>query len=66
MDPLPRCAHCGEVIGAYEPTIVVELDGIIHETSWAAQPKLVGLPTGNYHLACHRALQAAARRAMNG
>ena len=64
MDPLPRCAHCGEVIGAYEPAIVLELDGI-HETSWAAQAELLGLPTGNYHLVCHEALQAA-RPAMDG
>lgn len=29
----PRCAHCGELIGVYEPMAVIMTDGTINLTS---------------------------------
>jgi len=49
----PRCHHCGEVIGVYEPMILSSA-GHTRETSLAAQPDL-GALVGGYHLACHAA-----------
>ncbi len=34
MEGMPRCSHCGDVIGVYEP-IVVLVDGGPHRTSRA-------------------------------
>lgn len=42
MDNSPTCAHCGEVIGVYEPIIVVQ-SGDARETSRAAEPELARL-----------------------
>jgi hypothetical protein len=53
MDELLRCAHCEDVIGVYEPTIVMR-DGHPHRTSAAAAEHDVGalLDGDCYHLAC--------------
>jgi len=47
-----RCSHCGDVIGSYEPLIVL-LDDEVRETSRAAEPELA-LDTGaeRFHVAC--------------
>ena len=50
FDP-PRCSHCGEIIGVYEP-LVVRSRGEVRETSLAAAPELPLPGTENYHLAC--------------
>jgi hypothetical protein len=52
----PRCPHCGEVIGVYEPLVVV-IDGVPRETSRAAEPE-VSATAGRaiYHSACHESL----------
>ena len=54
-DPLAgpiRCQRCGDVIGAYEPTVLVTPTGP-HETSLAAEPRLVSSTThSRYHQAC--------------
>jgi hypothetical protein len=35
--PVPRCARCGDVIGVYEPAVLV-IDGAPRGTSLAAEP----------------------------
>jgi hypothetical protein len=51
MDQALRCQRCGDVIGTYEPMIVLS-DGAMHETSRAASPKLAGEGAEHYHRAC--------------
>ena len=56
MDPAPRCRHCGDAIGLYEPTILL-IDGQARATSRAA----VGNDAAQgdwYHAACFRLLRA--------
>ena len=46
-----HCAHCGDVIGVYEPAVIV-VDGVAHAASLAAAPDLL-LDGGHvYHRAC--------------
>jgi hypothetical protein len=53
MDQQPlRCAHCGDVIGVYEPLVVVH-DGVARTTSAAAEPHLGEEPGERFHRACH-------------
>jgi hypothetical protein len=58
MGDAPKCAHCGEIIGMYEPVIVVQA-GEVHETSRAAELGLTPVARWHYHRQCHEALQAA-------
>jgi hypothetical protein len=52
MDEKLHCASCGDVIGAYEPLIVL-LDGLARDTSKAAETDDGG-PLGEcYHRACY-------------
>jgi hypothetical protein len=53
-DEIFSCAHCGDVIGIYEPLIVVEEQGA-RQTSRAAEPELPGGPGNHYHRACYPA-----------
>jgi hypothetical protein len=48
---LVRCAHCGEVLGVYEPIVVREGRGV-RETSIAAEPELRASPASLYHARC--------------
>jgi hypothetical protein len=48
----PRCRHCGEPIGVYEPLVVVT-DGIARTSSRAGEPAISTRPGEYYHLACH-------------
>lgn len=48
---VPRCVHCGEVIGTYEPTVTLA-GGRVHVASRAADPQLAGLAGERYHRAC--------------
>jgi hypothetical protein len=50
------CAHCGDVIGVYEP-LVVHTDDEIRETSLAAEGDLALTPAAHYHRACYAARQ---------
>lgn len=50
-DAVRRCTRCGDVIGVYEPTIVV-LHGDPRATSIAAEPDLVATASERYHHAC--------------
>ena len=51
MSGPPRCHHCGDVIGVYEPLITL-VDGRAHETSRALEPDTAGLVGDCYHRAC--------------
>ena len=48
------CAHCGDVIGVYEP-LIVHLDDEVRETSLAAEADLPSAAAAHYHEACHAA-----------
>jgi len=48
----PRCASCGELIGVYEPIVVVKPDGALRETSIAADPQLETGGASLYHRGC--------------
>jgi hypothetical protein len=49
------CHHCGEVIGVYEPLLVL-VDGRIRETSRALEPDAAGRVGDCYHRACYERL----------
>jgi hypothetical protein len=55
IDHASRCARCGEVIGVYEPLVVVE-GGAPRDSSLAAEPALSGAPGELYHQGCHAGL----------
>ncbi len=46
------CDHCAEVIGVYEPAIVV-IDGQVRETSRASEPMVRWGPGERYHSSCY-------------
>ena len=48
---LITCDHCGDVIGVYEPMVVM-VDASAHETSRAADPQLSLGGLERYHRAC--------------
>ena len=50
-EPL-RCAHCGDVIGVYEPLIALA-EGRARETSLAAEPAAADWTADCYHRACY-------------
>jgi len=55
MDEVWRCARCGDVIGVYEPLVIVDENGARH-VSRAAEPQLSreqGVP--HYHRTCYDA-----------
>lgn len=54
MSALPRCEHCGEVIGVYEPLVRI-LDGRPHHTSRALEPS--SQDGEHYHRACFERLE---------
>jgi hypothetical protein len=53
MDRPLRCHHCDDVIGAYEPMIVLT-DGQARDTSRAAEQDAGGAVGECYHHACYR------------
>jgi hypothetical protein len=50
----PTCAHCGDVIGVYEPLILTR-DGQVRETSLAAERDLPLARATHFHRACYTA-----------
>jgi hypothetical protein len=52
MNEALRCQTCGEVIGFYEPMIVLTDNGA-HETSRAAHPSLQSSDGEHYHGSCY-------------
>jgi hypothetical protein len=51
-----RCQRCGDVIGSYEPMILLESGGV-RETSRAAEPKAASPCSEHYHRDCYIAEQ---------
>jgi hypothetical protein len=47
-----RCARCGDVIGVYEPLVLVEAHGS-RPTSYAAEPELIRAAGELFHRNCH-------------
>jgi len=58
MDLALRCQRCGDVIGTYEPMIVLE-DGDARETSKVADQKATSEWSEYYHHACYLADRSA-------
>jgi hypothetical protein len=52
MDGTLRCLHCGDVIGVYEPMIVL-FGGQARTTSRAAEREAVAPGRECYHEACY-------------
>ena len=52
MSGTPRCRHCKDVIGVYEPIVVVR-DGDPRRTSRAAEQDLASDISECYHSACY-------------
>jgi len=57
MSGAPRCNHCGDLIGVYEPMILL-LEGAARETSRAAEPG-AGTQGDRYHGSCYAQLVEA-------
>jgi len=57
MNGGPRCRRCGDVIGVYEPMILL-LEGTVRETSRAAEPD-ADADGDSYHGACYAQLLQA-------
>jgi hypothetical protein len=52
MSYVPRCLRCGQVIGVYEPAVVVN-ERVAQRTSQAAHQLLGRVEGDRYHLACY-------------
>jgi hypothetical protein len=48
-----RCGHCRDVIGVYEPLVVLAGGGDARSTSVAAEPWLVHSDPDCYHQTCY-------------
>jgi hypothetical protein len=47
-----RCGRCGEVIGIYEPVVLL-IHGSARTTSAAAEPRVGDKPGPHFHRACY-------------
>jgi hypothetical protein len=52
MDERPRCPHCKDAIGVYEPIVTVGIEGRPREASLLRDPQLRGLEAGCDHWEC--------------
>jgi hypothetical protein len=52
MNRTVRCRHCEDVIGVYEPMIVL-CDGRVRDTSRATEPNVGGDASEYYHRDCY-------------
>jgi hypothetical protein len=52
----PRCGHCGEVIGVYEP-LVVEAGSRVRDASLTKEPQLMASDARLFHRACYELLE---------
>lgn len=52
MSGVLRCVECADVIGVYEPLVMVEHSGV-RLTSLAAEGPLAYRGEGQYHAACY-------------
>ncbi len=62
MGQVRRCTRCADVIGVYEPLVVVDSTGV-RCTSLAAAAQQPDLGDATYHKACYIATQADNGRA---
>lgn len=53
-----RCTRCSDVIGVYEPVIVVDARGV-RRTSLAAENLAARIGEARYHLGCYEAVSTA-------
>ena len=52
----PRCAHCDEVIGAYERFVEMIGQSVARETSFRSDPDVAFAEgTSRYHVSCYEA-----------
>ena len=52
----PQCAHCGDVIGAYERFVEVVGQSVARETSFRSDPDVAFAEgTSRYHVSCYEA-----------
>ena len=56
-----RCIRCGEVIGLYEPAVIVDHNGV-RKTSRGAESKPPGHGEAAYHLGCYEGTLVGAPR----
>lgn len=54
-----RCRQCGDVIGYYEPLVLLER-GQARASSAAAEPQLGNAPGERFHRACYVETESAA------
>jgi len=59
-----RCTRCGDVIGVYEPLIVVS-DGSASATSLASDPTASCAAGERYHSSCYGATNPGAHQELN-
>jgi hypothetical protein len=52
MEQPLKCQVCGDVIGAYEPLLMLT-KWSVRETSLAAEPRIHETPGDHYHRACY-------------
>jgi hypothetical protein len=52
VDQSMTCEHCGDVIGIYEPLVLL-FDGRARTSSAAAEPQIGEGPGGRFHRACY-------------
>jgi hypothetical protein len=52
VQPVMTCGHCGDVIGTYEPLVLV-CGGQARMTSVAAEPRVDGEPGEHFHRSCY-------------
>ncbi len=50
--PMLRCDRCGQIIGVYEPVMLLN-DAPARQTSLAAEPALRSHPGKRYHQGCY-------------
>jgi hypothetical protein len=56
MDDRPRCVHCGEIVGVYEPARVLQTDGTEQHGSRPTLGEALGTPGGILvHECCYEA-----------
>jgi hypothetical protein len=55
----PRCTRCGDVIGVYEPMVVVRGEREGRETSRAAEAELPLAGAEHFHRECYAAMARA-------
>jgi hypothetical protein len=59
MSQLIRCGQCGDVIGIYEPLVLV-CEGRARTTSVGAEPQVGEEPGERFHRACAESLAVLA------